>query len=59
MKIFPNLKILSKKKKYLLALKESIQTNKMTMGPKCKELEDQLKKILNLKIKLTKQNYQK
>ena len=49
MKIFPNLKILSKKKKYLLALKESIQTNKMTMGPKCKELEDQLKKIFKKK----------
>jgi perosamine synthetase len=46
---YPNLKIISNKKKYILTLKRSVLSNKMTLGPKCFELEEKLKNILNVK----------
>ena len=46
---FPNLKILSRKNLYLNQVSDSISINRMTLGPKSKQLELEIKKLLNAK----------
>lgn len=49
MRFYPNLKIYSKNNLYIKSIKNSINSKKMSFGLKCRELENNLKKKLNVK----------
>ena len=46
---FPSLKVLNYKKLFINSISRSIEKNQMTLGPKCKELENMIKKKLKVK----------
>ena len=46
---FPNLKIYTPDKKYIQSISQTINVKKMSFGPKCRNLEEKLKKHLNVK----------
>ena len=46
---FPNLKIYTPEKKYIKSISKTINIKKMSFGPKCRALEEKLKKHLKVK----------
>jgi dTDP-4-amino-4,6-dideoxygalactose transaminase len=46
---FPSLKVLNYQKKFIQSISSSIEKNQMTLGPKCKELENMIREKLKVR----------